>query len=380
MKYHNIARCGFEVSEIGLGCEGFLKEELDLTKLLDLAQEQGVNLIDLYSPDPMMRKCLGKALKGRRDQFLLQGHLCSIWRNGQYKRTRKIEEVKQGFEELLDQLSTDVIDIGMIHYIDAKKDWEEVSKGPVMQYALQLKQEGKIRCIGMSSHNPVVALEAVLTGLIDVLMFSVNPCYDLMPANEDINELWNEENYQSDLKMDKDRELLYDTCSKLGVGITVMKAFGGGDLLNEELSPTKTALTVPQCLHYALTRPGVVSVMAGSHTIEEFQACLAYEDADDKERDYALALADMPKVSWEGHCMYCGHCAPCPKGIDVASVTKFLNLAKAQQKMPETVREHYAVLKHTAVECIGCGACETRCPFHVSIINNMKEALQVFGR
>lgn len=380
MKYHNIARCGFEVSEIGLGCEGFLKEELDLTKLLDLAQEQGVNLIDLYSPDPMMRKRLGKALKGRRDQFLLQGHLCSIWRNGQYKRTRKIEEVKQGFEELLDQLSTDVIDIGMIHYIDAKKDWEEVSKGPVMQYALQLKQEGKIRCIGMSSHNPVVALEAVLTGLIDVLMFSVNPCYDLMPANEDINELWNEENYQSDLKMDKDRELLYDTCSKLGVGITVMKAFGGGDLLNEELSPTKTALTVPQCLHYALTRPGVVSVMAGSHTIEEFQACLAYEDADDKERDYALALADMPKVSWEGHCMYCGHCAPCPKGIDVASVTKFLNLAKAQQKMPETVREHYAVLKHTAVECIGCGACETRCPFHVSIINNMKEALQVFGR
>lgn len=249
-----------------------------------------------------------------------------------------------------------------------------------MQYALQLKQEGKIRSIGMSSHNPVVALDAVSTGLIDVLMFSVNPCYDLMPANEDINELWNEENYQSDLKMDKDRELLYDTCSKLGVGITVMKAFGGGDLLNEELSPTKTALTVPQCLHYALTRPGVVSVMAGSHTIEEFQACLAYEDATDKERDYALALADMPKVSWEGHCMYCGHCAPCPKGIDVASVTKFLNLAKAQQKMPETVREHYAVLKHTAVECIGCGACETRCPFHVSIINNMKEALQVFGR
>lgn len=115
MKYHSIARCGFKVSEIGLGCEGFLKEELDLTKLLDLAQEQGVNLIDLYSPDPMMRKRLGKALKGRRDQFLLQGHLCSIWKNGQYKRTRNIEEVKQGFEELLDQLSTDVIDIGMIH-------------------------------------------------------------------------------------------------------------------------------------------------------------------------------------------------------------------------------------------------------------------------
>lgn len=380
MQYRSIERCGFKVSEIGLGCEGFLKEELDLTQLLDLAQVHGVNLIDLYSPDPKMRKRLGKALEGRRDEFYLQGHLCSIWQNGQYKRTRKIEEVKKGFEEMLEQLSTNVIDIGMIHYIDAMKDWEEIVHGPVMQFALEQKQAGRIRSIGISSHNPVVALKAVSTGLIDVLMFSVNPCYDLMPANEDINELWNEDNYQRDLKMDQDRERLYDTCSKMGVGITVMKAFGGGDLLNKELSPTRTALSVSQCLHYALTRPGVVSVMAGSHTIEEFQACLSYEDASDKERDYALALADMPKVSWEGHCMYCGHCAPCPKGIDVAAVTKFLNLAKAQKEVPETVREHYAVLEHTAGECIGCGACETRCPFHVSIIQNMKEAFQIFGK
>lgn len=44
--------------------------------------------------------------------------------------------------------------------------------------------------------------------------------------------------------------------------------------------------------------------------------------------------------------MYCSHCAPCPKKIDVASVTKFLNLAKAQGTAPETVREHYEVLPH----------------------------------
>ena len=46
--------------------------------------------------------------------------------------------------------------------------------------------------------------------------------------------------------------------------------------------------------------------------------------------------------------MYCGHCAPCPKGIDVASVTKFLNLCRAQGSVPETVREHYALLPHQA--------------------------------
>lgn len=78
--------------------------------------------------------------------------------------------------------------------------------------------------------------------------------------------------------------------------------------------------------------------------------------------------------------MYCSHCAPCPKKIDVASVTKFLNLAKAQGEIPETVREHYYVLEHHAGECIQCKACETRCPFDVAIIENMQAAARLFGK
>ena len=78
--------------------------------------------------------------------------------------------------------------------------------------------------------------------------------------------------------------------------------------------------------------------------------------------------------------MYCGHCAPCPKGIDIAAVTKYLNLAKAQGSVPETVREHYAALSHTALECVHCGQCETRCPFEVPVRENMKQAAEMFGR
>lgn len=78
--------------------------------------------------------------------------------------------------------------------------------------------------------------------------------------------------------------------------------------------------------------------------------------------------------------MYCSHCAPCPKKIDVASVTKFLNLAKAQGSVPETVREHYEVLPHHAGECIRCGVCETRCPFKVEIMENMRQAAEIFGK
>ncbi len=97
-------------------------------------------------------------------------------------------------------------------------------------------------------------------------------------------------------------------------------------------------------------------------------------------KDYAAAFAVLPKISWKGHCMYCGHCAPCPKGIDVASVTKFLNLAIAQGEVPETVREHYGILEHTAQECAACGACEKRCPFEVKVMENMKRAVGVFGK
>jgi len=149
--------------------------------------------------------------------------------------------------------------------------------------------------------------------------------------------------------------------------------------LDAKLSPAGVALTVNQCIHYALSRPGVSVVLAGAHSEEQFRRSLAYEEATEEEKDYALAFASFPKISWTGHCMYCSHCAPCPQKIDVAYVTKFLNLALAQSGVPETVREHYKALEHHAGECVQCGICETRCPFGVEIRANMRKAREIFG-
>lgn len=382
MKYRDLGATGLKVSEIGIGCEGFAGDDCRNTKvLLDMAEENGINYFDLYTSNPEVRASVGNALLGRREKFIIQSHICSVWKNNQYERSRKIEEVRAGFEEMLALLQTDYIDVGMIHYVDSLTDWQEIAEGPVLQYVLELKKAGRIHHIGLSSHNPQVALKAVESGYIEVLMFSVNPCYDLQPASEDVEDLWREKNYAAPLvNMDPKRQELYEVCQRLGVGITVMKAFGGGDLLDASLSPAGKALTANQCLHYALTRPAVATVLAGARTAEQLKISLAYEEASDDEKDYALAFASFPNISWKGHCMYCSHCAPCPKQIDVASVTKFLNLARAQGEVPETVREHYAVLSHHAGECIQCGACETRCPFEVSIIENMKAAREIFGK
>ena len=179
--------------------------------------------------------------------------------------------------------------------------------------------------------------------------------------------------------MDPDRQRLYETCQRLGVGITVMKAFAGGELLGSN-QIAGVSLTVNQCISYALSRPGVSVALAGAHSVEQLLDSASYCEKSEEEKDYAMALASFPRISWKGHCMYCGHCGPCPMGIDVASVTKFLNLVRAQGEVPETVREHYAVLEHFASECIECGSCEERCPFGVDIRENMKEAARVFGR
>ena len=384
MQYRKLGRTGIEVSEIALGCEGFSGMTAEETKaLLGYAFSHGMNFIDLYSSEPELRSHLGQAVHelGIRDCFYFEAHIGSAWENGQYKRTRDVEEAREAFQDLLTRLQTDYIDVGMIHYVDEQADFDTVFHGPFIDYVKNLKAAGKIKAIGMSSHNPLVARQAVETGLIDVLLFSINPAYDIQPPNEDVNELWNDDNYETiDFTMDKDREALYELCEKENVAITVMKCYGGGDLLDEKLSPFKVRLSPMQCISYCLDRPGVKAVMLGIKTRAEADRAVAYERAGKEERDYGGVLSGLPRSNIAGKCVYCGHCAPCTVGIDIASVNKYTNLVKAQKEIPETVREHYALLANHASECIQCGVCETNCPFGVSIIEKMDEAVKIFER
>lgn len=382
MKYRKLKRCnGLKVSEVALGCEGFIGKTADeFKRMLDRALELGINFIDMYTPNPEFRDNLGMAIEGRREEMVLQGHICSVWEDGQYLRTRDLEKAKAGFEDQLSRIGTDYIDVGMIHYVDSESDFEEVFNGEIIDYCKELKAEGKILAIGLSSHNPVVARKAVETGLIDVLMFSVNAAYDMQPASEDCNDLWEAKNYKNGLVgMNSDRKALYELCEREEVSINVMKVFGGGDMLNAELSPFGIAFNEYQCLEYCLTRPGVAAVMAGCHSIEEIEKLAAYYDAPGDEKDYSTVLAGMEKFKFHGNCMYCGHCAPCSKGINVADVNKYLNLALAQGEVPETVAGHYKLLAHHASECVACGRCERNCPFGVGIMEKMKKAVEVFG-
>ena len=383
MEYRALGKTGLKTSVVGMGCEGFLGRPHDavveeLKKLMD----RGVNFLDVYSPAPKFHRAIGEAVRGREKDLILEIHLGAVWKNNEYLRTREMDLIRADFAKRMELLGADSVEIGMIHFSDEKTDWDRVVNGGLLDFAKELKQKGVIRHIGLSTHSTDAAMEAAKSGEIEVMLFSVNPCYDMRPGNEGIFTLYDRMAEQGDgafSAQDDERRTFYEYCERNGIGLTVMKAFAGGSILDARRSPFGAALTPVQCVHYAATRPAVASVCCGCRSWKEWEDVLAYSDASEEEKDFSGVLSNAGACTVEGHCMYCGHCAPCTVGIKVADVTKYLDLSVAEGFVPETVRDHYRLLDHTASECIECGACESRCPFHVSIIENMRRAAELFG-
>ena len=383
MRYRELGRTGLTVSEIGFGGEWMDGTVEETRAVLEACEEAGINILDCWMPDPTRRSNLGDALAamGSRERWIIQGHLGSTWQGEQYVRDRDLAQVRPAFEDLLRRFHTDYMDLGMIHYIDKVDEYHEVIGGPFMDYVRELHDAGTVRHIGLSTHNPEVARLAVLEPEIEMILFSVNPAFDMMPASERLEDVFGDESdYSGALDgINPDRAELYALAEEQGCGITVMKCYAGGRLLDAKKSPFGVALTPVQCLSYALSRPAVASVMVGYSTPEHVAEAVAYETATPEELDYTAVLAEAPLHAYVGQCTYCGHCAPCPKGIDIATVNKFADLASMHETAPDSVREHYRALDATASACIACHACEGRCPFGVHVAEKMARTAELFG-
>ena len=381
MKYRALGKTGLEVSEIGLGAEWLERHNREeVAEIIHHAEAKGINILDCWMSNPEVRSNIGAAIKGNREWWIIQGHLGSTWQNGQYVKTRDLKKAKIAFRDLLGRLGTSYIDLGMIHFVDEEKEFHEIMNGEFYAYAKFLKDNGTIHHIGMSTHNPKVAKLAAKSGKIEMILFSVNPAFDMLPASEDLDKYFEETTYTDDIGgIAPERAELYKICEQRGVGITVMKGYAGGRLFDAKTSPFGVALTPVQCIHYALTRPAVASILAGYDSIEHVDDAIRYESASEEEKDYASVLASAPRHAYKGECTYCGHCAPCPKGIDIAMVNKLYDLATMQDEVPPSLRAHYKSLSANGDDCISCGGCESRCPFSVRVIERMKKAKTLFA-
>lgn len=363
MEYRILPHGGERISVLGLGMGSISGTEEQVEAVVDWAIERGINFFDLAASERAPYAAYARAFAGRREHVLTQMHFGAVYDDGKYGWTRDTARIRRTFEWELKLFQTDYTDFGFIHCIDDAEDVDAVLHGGIWDYMKRMKAEGLIRHLGFSSHNPDIARRILDTGLIDLFMFSINPAYDYAQGEYGVGEV-------------AGRAALYRDCERMGVGISVMKPFGGGQLLDAGTSPFRRALTRNQCIRYALDRPAVLTVLPGVRNMADLEAILAYTQASPGELDYSVIGEFTPQEAY-GNCVYCNHCQPCPAGLNVGLINKYYDLARAGDSL---AAGHYEKLSLHAGDCIGCGHCEKRCPFRVAQMSRMQEIRDWFGK
>ncbi|MBP3588658.1 MAG: aldo/keto reductase [Clostridia bacterium] len=350
-------------SVLGLGFGGIGTTPVDeIEAIVRKAIDHGINFFDMCTAGATYAP-VGRAIAGRREQVFLQVHFGAVYdENGEYGWCRDFDTIKKTFLWELETLGTDYVDFGFLHCVDEMEDFDLLVEIGVLDYLKTLKAQGVVRHIGFSSHTPAVANRILDTGLIDMMMFSINPAYDFEKGDE------------YGIGSVGERFALFRRCQREGVGISVMKPFFAGQLLTAEQSPFGTALTHSQCLQYAIDRPGVLVAVPGVQTMEHLDQLLQFLTAAEEERDYSV-IGSFTADTISGTCVYCNHCQPCPAGIDIGLVNKYYDLALAGDAL---AANHYTKLRVQADACLQCGHCESRCPFHVRQEQRMREIAAYF--
>lgn len=346
MEYRKLGRSDLTVSAIGVGLEHVQGKPASIAAVMNEAIDQGVNYFDLHVSGDEDKEAVAGAIRGRREDLVLAWHLGLAQANGQYRRTRDLEECRALMDDLLQRLGTDHVDVLHLHNIDEEVDLDQVlAPGGVAELAQALKGADKARLIGYSGHSPKTALKAVESGVLDVIMYPIT-----IP--------W------------PNREQVLSSCASRGVGVIAMKTYAGGAIFTDRIPVTPV-----QCISYTLAQPGVATVAVGVRSCEELHTALHYLDASSEERDYSsYVYANRPDL--KGRCLYCNHCLPCPSTIDIASLMRLLEPARSG--VSARLREHYEALGVKASACIECGACVERCPFGLDVRSQVQELRQLF--
>lgn len=244
-----------------------------------------------------------------------------------------------------------------------------------------MKETGRAKFIGLSTHSTDIAVAAVKSGKLDVLMFPVNPLFNLLPQDSADARMKGRE-VRSMTQAERDayptKQELYDLCGEMGVPIVAMKPFAAGNILKgheDGLLKGLLELTPVQCISYVLSIPQVACPVPGFAGVDELNQSLAWLTATEEERDFSQ-IDNSLVGKFQNQCMYCNHCQPCPKGIDIAEVTKLADMARGG--VTDELVRRYSGLSVPASKCIHCGACTKRCPFGIDAEGNIRRAGETF--
>lgn len=352
MKTRTLGRTGLEVGILGLGTEYLDGQDAETyERVLRTAVDGGVNYIDVLFSYADYRDRLGAAMRGIRESFVVTGHIGCAETNGQYRKTRDIDECETLFGDLLQRLGTDRVEIVMVQFVDTAKDYERImSSGGLYELAQRLCREGKARHIGISIHEYALAEEAARSDGFDVIMYPLGIILSPIPRDDFLT-----------------------FCEQNRVGVVAMKPFGGGRIFRyaDSLGTNPSRL-----IGYPLLDSRVSTVIPGVKSQREMEQAIEGIDTAPDPGEFAR-YAEQILTAGKGDCVYCNHCLPCPVEINIGETLMLLD--SAGDKDSQEIRDSYEELSVKASACTACSVCETRCPFDVSVIEKMEQAVKLFG-
>lgn len=287
----------------------------DAVKLVRRAYESGINYFDTANAYTDSEEKLGDALHDVRQEVII-----STKSDGGDKKT-----VQAHIEESLRRLRTDYIDLFQFHNPAELPDLEDPD-GPFAA-ALEAKQKGYIRHIGITNHRLKVAHAAIDSGNFETLQFPF--CHLAAPQDLEIVE----------------------QCKAVDMGFIAMKGLSGGLLNNAEA-----------CYAFMQEYPNVVPIW-GIQREEELDQWLELTARNPHVTPEIQAIIDKDRKELAGNfCRSCGYCLPCTAGIDIPQAARMSALLRRSPYQPYMSDEWYAKM-HKIEECVHCNACKFRCPY-----------------
>ena len=334
MEYTTLGKTGLTISRMGFG--GIPIQKVDVPTVRTLMQalaEQGVNYIDTARGYTVSERYLGEALEGMRDRFVLATK----------SMARTKEAMEKDIETSLANLRTDHIDLYQVHN-PSLKDLETVTAlGGALEALLEAKAAGKIGHIGVTAHMATVFERALDMDWVETIMFPYNI-------------------------VETQGEALMRRCTEQNVGFIVMKPLAGGALEDATLA-----------LRFIRQNPDVSVVIPGMYSVDEVRQNLAaMEDASPLTAQELERIDAIRKELGTQFCRRCNYCQPCTAGIGISGIFVLEGYLQ-RYGLGDWAKARYAGMEKKAGDCIGCGACEARCPYQLPIREMLARCKAEFG-
>ena len=334
MEYTMLGSTGLRISRMGFGGIPIQKTDAQVTRaLMEELVAHGVNYIDTARGYTVSEAYLGEALVGLRDNFVLATK----------SMARTKETMARDIETSLQNLRTDHIDLYQVHNPSLSELEQVVAPGGALEALLEAKAAGKIRHIGVTAHMAAVFERALTLPWVETVMFPYNI-------------------------VETQGEALMKRAHEQGVGFICMKPLAGGALEDATLA-----------MRFIAQNPDVSVVIPGMCDVREVRQNIdAFENTAPLTKDELAQIETIRKELGTQFCRRCNYCQPCTAGISMSGIfvlEGYLN----RYGLGDWAKQRYAAMAKKAGDCVGCGVCETRCPYQLPIREMLRRCKAEFG-